>query len=319
MDTKRLTYFLKILETGSISRAAAYFNMAQPAMSQHLAILEAELRAKLFTRSVQGATPTEAGRALQRHARLVLRQMEEAQADLRTLGTGGRSVVAVGLPTSTALLLGTRLLETVRTDRTDIHLQLTEATSGFVLDMMHHHRLDLAVVFESAATRGLPLRPLWREELLLVVPPGTDLPPIVALEALATFDLIMPIATHSTRMLLGEVLSARGLKPRIVAEVDSLATLCTSVAAGLAYTVLPWSAVQVDVRAGRLSVVRIAGDNLSRSVSLWSSTFLPQTEVVAWTAAAIRALARQAVRANEMFGLIGVEAPMDEPIVDPMV
>ena len=64
MDSRRLRYFVQIVDSGSITRAAALSGVAQPALSQQLAILENELKVKLLDRSVSGVTPTSAGRVL---------------------------------------------------------------------------------------------------------------------------------------------------------------------------------------------------------------------------------------------------------------
>lgn len=303
MDTKRLNYFAKIVETGSISRAASFFNIAQPAMSQHVAILESEMRARLFTRSAQGTVPTAAGEALYRHARIMLRQLDEAQAELRTLTTGGNSVVAVGFPTSTALLLGARLLQRVHLKRKDIKLQLTEATSGFVVDMMLNHRLDLAIVFDNVTNRALPTRPLWKEELLLVVPTSADLPDVIPVEELGQFDYVLPVANHASRAMLNDVFAQSGMLMRVVAEVDSLETLVAAVKQGVGLTVLPWTAVRPQVEAGEVRAVKIADGVLARIVSLCTSNVLPRTAAVTWVEDVICQLAADHINQGHHFGV----------------
>src|SRR4029078_11225351 len=77
MDARRLRYFVQIVERGSITRAAALSGIAQPALSQQLAVLENELKVKLLDRSVSGVTATPAGKILYTHAQPVLRQVED--------------------------------------------------------------------------------------------------------------------------------------------------------------------------------------------------------------------------------------------------
>ena len=76
MDSRRLRYFVQIVDSGSITRAAASSGVAQPALSQQLAILENELKVKLLERSVSGVTPTAAGRILYARAQAILRQFD---------------------------------------------------------------------------------------------------------------------------------------------------------------------------------------------------------------------------------------------------
>lgn len=69
METWHLKAFLKIAETGSISRASESLGVAQPSLSQQLVRLEEEVGVALFQRTARGVTLTEAGRLFQQHAR----------------------------------------------------------------------------------------------------------------------------------------------------------------------------------------------------------------------------------------------------------
>lgn len=86
MDTRRLYSFIKIIDAGSITRAADILHIAQPALSQQLSALEAQFGQQLLIRSKRGVAPTEAGRALYLHAQLILRQVDLAQAAVDVSG-----------------------------------------------------------------------------------------------------------------------------------------------------------------------------------------------------------------------------------------
>ena len=94
MNLRRLKYFVKIVDIGSLTQAADVLHIAQPALSQQLATLEGEVRQQLLVRTKRGVTPTEAGKVLYRHAQLILRQCEQARVDMNAAGRGpvGRGV-----------------------------------------------------------------------------------------------------------------------------------------------------------------------------------------------------------------------------------
>ena len=98
MNLRRLQYFVKIVDIGSLTQAADILHVAQPALSQQLATLEGEVRQQLLVRTKRGVTPTEAGKVLYRHAQLILRQCEQARADMDAAGQGlsGRGVGRAG-------------------------------------------------------------------------------------------------------------------------------------------------------------------------------------------------------------------------------
>ena len=79
MNLRRLKYFVKIVDVGSLTQAADLLHIAQPALSQQLAALEGEVRQQLLVRNKRGVTPTEAGKVLYRHAQLILRQRAKGQ------------------------------------------------------------------------------------------------------------------------------------------------------------------------------------------------------------------------------------------------
>ena len=82
MNIRRLQYFVKIVDIGSLTQAADVLHVAQPALSQQWATLEAEVRQQLLLRTTRGVTPTEAGKVLYRHAQLILRQCEQAKSEM---------------------------------------------------------------------------------------------------------------------------------------------------------------------------------------------------------------------------------------------
>ena len=80
MNLRRLKYFVKIVDIGSLTQAAEVLHIAQPALSQQVATLEGEMDQQLLIRTKRGVTPTEAGKILYTHARTILRQCEQARS-----------------------------------------------------------------------------------------------------------------------------------------------------------------------------------------------------------------------------------------------
>src|ERR1700751_560730 len=102
VNLRRLQYFVKIVDIGSLTQAADILHVAQPALSQQLATLEGEVRQQLLLRTKRGVVPTEAGKILYRHAQLILRQWDQANADMKAAGQGLSGAVSVGLAPGTA-------------------------------------------------------------------------------------------------------------------------------------------------------------------------------------------------------------------------
>lgn len=97
MNFRRLKYFVKIVDIGSLTQAAEVLHIAQPALSQQVATLEGELNQQLLIRTKRGVTPTDAGKILYTHARAILRQCEQAQLAVHNVGQAlsGKSRLAL--------------------------------------------------------------------------------------------------------------------------------------------------------------------------------------------------------------------------------
>ena len=96
MELRQLLYFVRVVELGSMSRAAIDLELVQSTLSQQISRLEGELATRLLQRSPKGVVPTEAGLAFFREAQLALRHAEQAQRaarQARLSGTvGGRKL-----------------------------------------------------------------------------------------------------------------------------------------------------------------------------------------------------------------------------------
>ena len=100
MELRQLRYFVRVVEQGSMSRAALDLDVVQPALSQQITRLESELATRLLQRTPRGVTPTEAGLAFFREAQLALRHADQAaRAAAQARLTGS---VSVGLSPTTA-------------------------------------------------------------------------------------------------------------------------------------------------------------------------------------------------------------------------
>ena len=168
MDLKQLEYFVRVAELGSFTRAAIELDVAQPALSRQVRLLEVELRQTLLVRNGRGAVPTEAGKLLLDHGRGILHQVERAREDLGRLRGGLAGRVAVGLPTSVARVLTVPLTRAFREALPEARLSISEGLSGSLQEGLASGRLDIVVLYNAQPSRELDITPLLEEPLLLV-------------------------------------------------------------------------------------------------------------------------------------------------------
>ncbi len=279
MELRQLKYFVRIVELGSLSRAAADLYIAQPALSQQLASLESEFELRLLVRSSRGVSPTQAGETFYRHAQAVLRQMERLQADVRNTSDGPSGIVSVGMPPSVANMLAQPLAWAVRERFPRLRLQIREDMSGPLEELVANGRIEMCLLFDRAempvggtARRTnmsyLNVQPLLTEELFLLTAgrdPAGD--PISVEDAAKHRFVLFPGPVNATRKMIQEAWDKAGHTLDIVAELDSIATIKQLVAQGMGATIMSASALSTQHSEG-LTVRRIEGVNLKRRVCL---------------------------------------------------
>lgn len=283
VDFRKLKSFVKVVDAGSVSRAASILSTAQPALSQQIAALEAHFRHKLLIRSNHGIVPTEAGRILYRHAQALLKQIEQARTDMDLSAGTVAGRVSIGLATySSSSALSLPLLKAMKERHPQIVIHINDSFGHVLSELIMTGRMDMAVIYGSGPIKGVALQPLFGEELVLVSPPGShaEVPEDEALplSALADVDLLLPSGGHFLRRMIDEGLARARVTPRVVSEIESVSSLGAAVLDGLGATILPGSVAGSVASFGGAVVRRLVRPAMTATVSLCVSDHLPLSE-----------------------------------------
>jgi len=254
MELRQLRYFIRVVELGSMGRAALDLGVGTPALSQQISRLEGELSTRLLQRTTTGVLPTDAGLAFFRQAQLAIRHADAAAQAARQARLAGH--VSIGLAPSTAGVLALPLLDAMRERYPDVRLRVVESLSGNLATMLNARQLDLAVLFETDGARRWSVLPLLEERLFVIGRrdlPGMPTGRSVRIARLASLPLVLPSGTHGLRAILDAAFARERCAPHVVLEIDGLAVLMDAVRAGLAATIQPGAAT-----------VRLPADEMAR-------------------------------------------------------
>lgn len=272
MELRQLRYFVRVVELGSMGRAAVDLGLVQSALSQQIGRLEGELSTRLLQRSAKGVTPTEAGVAFFQQAQLALRHADEAVRAAQQSRLSGS--VSVGLAPTTASVLGLPLMLAVRERYPDVRLHVVESLSGHLSAMLNARQLDLAVLFDTDPGRRWSVTLLVEEKLFLIQARGQGRKPLPAKLRLAQvkdLPLILPSGSHGLRSTLDAAFTGQRLQKLLAMEIDSLAMLMDAVRAGLGCTIQPRAALARFADADQaFEVAELADPRLRRLNSLCS-------------------------------------------------
>jgi LysR family nitrogen assimilation transcriptional regulator len=282
MDLKQLEYFVRVAELGSFTRAAQALDVAQPALSRQVRLLEVELRQNLLVRNGRGANPTEAGNLLLAHARGILHQVERAREELGRVRGALAGRVAIGLPPSLSRVLAVPLMRAFRQQLPQASVSICEGLSVNMQEWLATGRLDIAVLYNAQPAAELDVSPLLEEDLVLVQarPAGLpqDPPPgPVSLSEIAPLPLVIPSRPNAIRMQVEAALANIGLRPTVALEIDGVAAILDLVADGAGAALLSRNAVSSSIRPSAFQVRAIVDPPLRTRLSLAVSAQRPST------------------------------------------
>ena len=281
MDLKQLEYFVRVAELGSFTKASVALDVAQPALSRQVRLLEVELRQNLLTRNGRGATPTEAGNLLMEHGRGILHQVARAREELGRVRGALAGRVAIGLPPSLARVLTVPLTRAFREQLPQASLSITEGLSTTMQEWLVTGRLDIALLYHAQPAPEIELTPLQEEELLLIEPRAPGLaeeppPPPVTLAEVARLPLVIPSRPNAIRMQVEEQMAAIGVRPTVALEIDGVPAILDLVADGAGAALLSRNAVARSIRPSAYRT-RTLQPPLRTRLSLATSSQRPAT------------------------------------------
>lgn len=293
MDLKQIEYFVRVAEMGSFTRAAIALNVAQPALSRQVRLLEVELRQTLLKRNGRGASPTEAGLLLLEHGRGILHQIERTHEALGRARSGLTGRVALGLPPSVARVLTVPLTRAFREKMPDAQLSISEGLTSAMQESLLNGRLDIALLYNMKPTSGLEVSHLVQEELWLVRrrPPGLQEdppPPPIEFKDVSKLPLVIPSRPNAIRMLVESEMAAVGMRPHIALEIDGVTAILDLVADGAGCAILSRNAVTRSINPSAFSTQSISSPQLSIELSCVISSQRPSTETQKATLILIR-------------------------------
>lgn len=298
MDLKQLSYFVRVAEMGSFTRASIVLDIAQPALSRQVRLLEVELRQNLLIRNGRGITLTEAGKVLLEHSRGVLHQMERLREELSRVRGSLAGRVAVGLPPTLGRILAVPLTREFKARMPDATLAIVDGLSKTMQESLLTGQLDIALVYNALPTPGIELRPLLQDELLLVqgrLDQVVENGP-VELADIADYPLIIPARPNALRMHVETALLNISAQPRIAMEVNSVATILDLVADGVGCAILSPHAVLTAAQPERFTLRRIVNPGLFPLLSLATSADRPATSTQQATLDMLERIAREVLQ-----------------------
>lgn len=244
IDPFDLHLFNAVLAHGTITAAAEAVNLSLAAASARLKSLEDATGTRLLERSKAGATPTDAGRALARHASRVLAELESLHVEMAGFGHGLRGTVRLLCNTAALSEALPHALGCFLAKNPDIDIDVQQLPSDATLDALRRGQADIGIVADHVDTSGLIVHPWLDDRLVALLPRRWSLTKrrSVAFGELLEMPLVGLSSDSGLSRFLATQASRSGRVPRHRVRVAGFDAMAQVVAAGVGAAVMPESA-----------------------------------------------------------------------------
>ncbi|MEX2556982.1 MAG: LysR family transcriptional regulator [Actinomycetota bacterium] len=267
MTLGQLRSFLAVARFGSVRRAAAALFVTEPSVSASVGALERELDVELLERQGRGVRLTTAGEELARHAREALALLDrgaDAAREAARPGTGRLRLVAV---TTAGEHVVPALLRGFAGRSPGIQPVLEVGNRALVIDRLEAREADLGIGGRPPAGRGIAGEPFAPNELVLAAAAGHPLAASrrISPSALSSETWLVREPGSGTRTTSEEYWASAGIEPGAILTLGSNGAVKQAAALGLGITLISEESVGVEIRAGMLRTLPVAGLPIRRA------------------------------------------------------
>ena len=275
LDVRRLQVLREVARQGSLTGAATALSYTPSAVSQQITTLEREVGVGLVERGARGATLTDAGRTLVRHADEIFGHIRSAEDELRALMGLKAGRLRVGAFSTAGAVLTPRAVKAFRDQHPEVEVTLAEVDPEEAIPQLRARELDLALVYEFPVVEklrleGLEYISLLDDRLYVALPRGHRFAKRrrLRLAELSNEAWIQGVRRGSTVGVVPAACRAAGFEPRIVFRSDDHMAVEGFVAAGLGVAVVPQIALATTRRDVVICQLEVEGDLLTRDVGI---------------------------------------------------
>lgn len=261
LNLHQLRIFQAVAAHRSYTRAAEELYLSQPAVSLQVRALERTIGLPLFEKSGRTLKLTDAGRELLTYSDRIFALLDETQLVLEELSGARRGIVKVAASTTAGIYVVPTALGAFHRLNPDVKLTLDVVNRFTVQEHLLNDEVDLAVMGLIEDAHELQVERFLPNELVVIAPPNHRLEgeSEIPLEELAKETLLLREAGSGTRTDIERLFSARDLPLHVGMELRSSGAIKQAVAAGLGISVMPESALELELKTDRLITLDVEG------------------------------------------------------------
>jgi DNA-binding transcriptional LysR family regulator len=255
---------LAVGELSSFSKAAERLNLSPPAVFAQIHQLEQEMGEKLYQRAGRGLVLTPAGRLLVDYCKRLVLIHDEAVGAVQELSGVQRGSLYLGCGPHISVSIVPHLLRAYLSSYPNVELRLITGNDNMLFDDLYAGKVDLILMNLPVDGPDLVQDPLWRYELVFIVPPDDTIAQhgVVSARELAQRPFILYQRSVVIETAIRQFCVNVGFEPNVVMQNDQADSIKELVKLGLGISLLPLWSVSDDVRRGALRTLRLENRQL---------------------------------------------------------
>jgi len=263
MADRRLHVFFSVARLLSFTKAAESLHMTQPAVTFQVRQLEEHFNTRLFDRTHNRISLTEAGTKVYEYAERIFQLYNELENSVRELTGEISGILILGASTTIAEYMLPALLGDFKAKYPDVNLRLKVSNTDGIVSMVEHNIIDLGVVEAPVSNKNLAVDVCRTDRLVAIVPPNHTLASLdgpIKLEQIIEYPYICREEGSGTREVILDYLKGAGIEPsalNIIMELGSLEALKGAVEAGIGISIVSRATLVKEIKLGTLKVLEL--------------------------------------------------------------
>lgn len=242
-----------------MTKASRRLHVSQSALSHQLTELETGLGVRLFQRLPRSMVLTGAGERLLRSSRVVLAELREAELDLRSSPMSEEGLLRITTECYTCYHWLPARLRAFEAQYPRVEVRIVAEATRRPMEALLAGDVDIGIIAGGVSSRRVMARPLFRDELVVVMSPEHELAKraFIVPEDFATQHLLTYSVPPEQLSIWTEVLRPAGVKPARISRVELTEAMVEMVKANLGIAVLARWAAAPWLNPGLLQAVRL--------------------------------------------------------------
>ncbi|MDH5301632.1 MAG: selenium metabolism-associated LysR family transcriptional regulator [Gammaproteobacteria bacterium] len=260
MADRRLQVFHTVAKLLSFTKAAETLHMTQPAVTFQVRQLEEHFNTRLFDRTHNRISLTEAGRRVYEYAGEIFDLYARMENSVRELTGEVSGVLIIGASTTIAEYMLPALLGDFKDKYPDVSVRLKVSNTEGIVSMVENNVIDLGVVEAPVANKNLAVELCKEDQLVAIVPPDHPLAQRqkISPHELLEYPYICREEGSGTREVILDYLAEVGLNTtelNVIMELGSSEAIKGAVEAGIGITVLSRATLSKELKLQTLVAI----------------------------------------------------------------